>query len=248
MVRGEHTLEAWPVDLRLCALALEAQLLLNSGVGADEADAPYLRRQSAEALARVRRILAVLPDEASPLAAAAGRLARRLAAGGGVLADRSWPESEALQGQLARHRRHGLLPAPQNPTDWEERATRLEALPWIGAHIWHCPAGWLPIFERAARQVEQGIAAADIRRWRTSQIKEKFGTLRWYGSGDEAFYVVASFAEETSADLCQVCGQPGRLRTDRSWILTLCDEHHAIDAAGGGAVIGKLSYPERSKK
>jgi hypothetical protein len=141
------------------------------------------------------------------------------------------------------HRRHGLPPAPQNPTDWEERAVRLEALPWIGPHIWRCPAGWLPIFERAARGVKQGIAATDTRQWRTSQIKEKLGTLRWYGSGDEAFHVVSSFAEEISADLCQVCAWPGRLRTDQPWIFTLYDEHHAIDAPEGGAIIGRLSYP-----
>jgi hypothetical protein len=108
--------------------------------------------------------------------------------------------------------------------------------------------GWLPIFERAAREVEQGMAATETRQWRTSQIKEKLGTLRWYGSGDEAFHVVSAFAEESSADLCQVCGRPGRLRNDQSWILTLCDEHHALDAAGGGAVIGRLSYPERSER
>lgn len=246
---GERSPEDWPVGLRLCALALEAQSLLNwgaDGPGGDEREVRYLRRQSAETLARVRRIVAVLPEDASPLAAAVGRLEHRLAVGGAVMVDSAWPEVAKLHRQLAMHRRQGLLPAPQNAANWEERAVRLEALPWIGPHIWYCPAGWLPIFERAARDVEQGIAATDTRQWRTSQIKEKLGTLRWYGRGDEAFHVVSSFAEETSADLCQVCGRPGLLRTDQHWILTLCDEHHALDVAGGGAIIGRLSYPERS--
>jgi hypothetical protein len=246
----ERSLEAWPVKLRLCALALEAQSLLNwsaNGPGADEREARYLRRQSAETLARLRNILAVLPEDASPLTAAVVRLERRLAASGEMLVHDSWLEVSELDRQLAVHRRSGLPPAPNGHADWENRMTRLEALAWIGPHIWSCPAGWLPIFERAARDVEDWGAAIQTRRWRTSQIKEKLGTLRWYGSGDKAFGVVSSFAEETSADLCQACGRPGRLRTDQPWILTLCDAHHAVDAAGGGAVIGRLSYPRRSR-
>ena len=248
---GERNLEDWPVKLQLCALALEAQSLLNwsaRGIGDDDREASYLLRQSAETLARVRRILAVLPEDAAPLAIAVGRLEHRLAVGGGVLVDGSWPEAAELQIQLAVHRRLGLPPAPHNAIDWEGRAGQLEALPWIGARIWDCPAGWLPLFERAARHAEELIPAPRAREWLTSQVKEKLGTLRWYGSGDEAFHVISSFAEETSAELCQVCGQPGRLRTDQPWILTLCDEHHAVDVAGGGAIIGRLSYPERSRR
>ena len=232
----ERSLEAWPMGLRLCALALEAQSLLNwsaNGPAANAKEARFLRSQGAETLARLRPILAVLPEDASPLAAAVVRLDHRLAARGEVLPDGSWPAAVELQSQLAVHRSLGLPSAPDNPADWEDRTARLEALPWIGSHIWSCPAGWLPLFERAARNVEQWIAATQTRQWRTSQIKEKLGTLRWYGSGDDAFHVIASFAEETSADLCQVCGRPGRLRPDQFWILTLCDEHHAIDVAGG---------------
>jgi len=86
------------------------------------------------------------------------------------------------------------------------------------------------------------------------QVKKKFGTLRFYyhHEGQEiaihAFDCLSSGPslrirpdrsglhqkvaeivdkyEERSAHICEVCGQPGDLRTDLDWVLTLCDEHY----------------------
>lgn len=61
------------------------------------------------------------------------------------------------------------------------------------------------------------------------QIKEKFGTLRFYTSGgDDYVYGVLAMAESMSAVLCEECGKPGITRTD-GWHRTLCDEH-ALEA------------------
>lgn len=68
------------------------------------------------------------------------------------------------------------------------------------------------------------------------QIKEKFGTLRYYASvaeGEINERVIAAFdgaigrAERKSAKTCEQCGEPGRLRAPRGWYVTLCDEHLA---------------------
>jgi hypothetical protein len=66
-----------------------------------------------------------------------------------------------------------------------------------------------------------------------SQVKEKFGGLRYYAStGDvdvdaetsKQFYDQIREAEAKTYEICECCGQPGRLtrRGGRGWYKTLC--------------------------
>ncbi len=58
-----------------------------------------------------------------------------------------------------------------------------------------------------------------------TQVKEKFGTLRfYYTGGDEYINGLVSMAESMSSVICETCGAPGTQRGG-SWIRTLCDEH-----------------------
>lgn len=57
------------------------------------------------------------------------------------------------------------------------------------------------------------------------QIKEKFGSLRFYYDGGNATienYV--TFAEYMSRNTCEVCGAPGESHND-GWVKVLCDKH-----------------------
>lgn len=57
------------------------------------------------------------------------------------------------------------------------------------------------------------------------QIKEKFGTLRFYTTGgDEYTNGVVRMAESLSCVTCEVCGKPG-MTTGKGWIKTTCEEH-----------------------
>ena len=57
------------------------------------------------------------------------------------------------------------------------------------------------------------------------QIKEKFGTLRFYtDGGDQYTRGVLAMAECMSAVTCEECGNCGKVRTS-GWHRTLCDEH-----------------------
>ncbi len=57
------------------------------------------------------------------------------------------------------------------------------------------------------------------------QVKEKFGTLRFYYSGgNDLIRGMAWFAESMSAHICETCGKPGVLRGG-GWVLTACDDH-----------------------
>lgn len=58
-----------------------------------------------------------------------------------------------------------------------------------------------------------------------SQVKEKFGTLRfYYYGGDDYCRGVESMADAMSCVTCETCGKPGKIRRG-GWIRTLCDEH-----------------------
>lgn len=71
------------------------------------------------------------------------------------------------------------------------------------------------------------MAAAQAQLPHVVQVKEKFGTLRFYTNhANERASAYIEFAEHLSGRVCEECGAPGRTR-GRGWIRTLCDTHHA---------------------
>lgn len=57
------------------------------------------------------------------------------------------------------------------------------------------------------------------------QIKEKFGTLRfYYDGGDDTIGGMVRMAESMSAVTCEECGAPGKIR-GRGWMYTACNIH-----------------------
>ena len=57
------------------------------------------------------------------------------------------------------------------------------------------------------------------------QVKEKFGTLRFYYSGgDDTIRGMVRMAESMSSVTCEECGKPGT-STSGGWIKTVCAEH-----------------------
>jgi hypothetical protein len=60
------------------------------------------------------------------------------------------------------------------------------------------------------------------------QVKEKFGTLRYYVDtdnelADKVFPKIISAFEELSGHICESCGKAGELRAG-GWYRTLCDD------------------------
>lgn len=57
------------------------------------------------------------------------------------------------------------------------------------------------------------------------QVKEKFGTLRFYTNhSDEYVDGLITMAESMTSVTCQDCGSPGKVR-GLGWIYVACDEH-----------------------
>ena len=60
-----------------------------------------------------------------------------------------------------------------------------------------------------------------------TQVKEKFGGLRFYiNGGSDEIYNKITEAEKLSHETCELCGKKGELRTKIRWFTTLCDEHY----------------------
>ena len=59
------------------------------------------------------------------------------------------------------------------------------------------------------------------------QVKEKFGTLRfYYTGGDDVIDGMVRMAESMSGVTCEQCGSPGTTG-GQGWITTLCKTHRA---------------------
>jgi len=58
------------------------------------------------------------------------------------------------------------------------------------------------------------------------QIKEKFGTLRaYFYPYFEGLDDIVDKYEKKSAQTCEICGNPGELKSDGYWLMTRCEEH-----------------------
>ncbi len=81
-----------------------------------------------------------------------------------------------------------------------------------------CGDGWLPMIEELIQKL---IAAG----WDKdcTQIKEKFGGLRFYiGAGTSEIHNLCAEYEDRSFKVCEACGAPGKV-VGTDWIATLCD-------------------------
>ena len=67
------------------------------------------------------------------------------------------------------------------------------------------------------------------------QVKEKYGTLRfYYHGGDDIIDGMVRMAESMSAVMCETCGAPAK-RRGGGWIYTACDAHtHEEDLIDDG--------------
>lgn len=56
------------------------------------------------------------------------------------------------------------------------------------------------------------------------QVKEKFGTLRfYYTGGDDAIDGMVRMAESMSGVTCESCGNPADRSSDHGWVRTMCE-------------------------
>lgn len=130
----------------------------------------------------------------------------------------------------------------------EYRKMITEKYPWIAVHdnyykdaqdaIWaeYMPQGWWWSFgEQMCEELDQLIHKYDMEEfYYISQVKEKYGELRWYDEGfategwDEYCEWLKKY-ENMSWETCAICGEPATY-TEVGWVLPVC-EHCKSDKA-----------------
>jgi hypothetical protein len=109
------------------------------------------------------------------------------------------------------------------------------------------PAGWMRVMEEACNGIAGRMSIESDVKVVIRQIKEKFGTLRFYveATGPEDFAEdieqIASWAELSSENRCVITGKPGTL-DNAGWVLTLCDEMQALRKRDHKAM-AEMVYP-----
>lgn len=84
--------------------------------------------------------------------------------------------------------------------------------------------GWDSILDELCQKLQE-ISDTHGEQITVNQVKEKFGSLRFYVNNSISAQDKLIDAAETACDqTCEVCGEPGSAR-NTSWIKTLCDQH-----------------------
>jgi hypothetical protein len=109
---------------------------------------------------------------------------------------------------------------------WQQElnAKRVKTSGWYGCIA---PDGWKDIILKA----DEMFAFIDPD-YEIHQIKEKFGTLRYYFATTKKYETIEydimeaieRWAESCSASTCESCGKYGQIRNDTYWIVTLCED------------------------
>lgn len=87
-----------------------------------------------------------------------------------------------------------------------------------------CGLGWYHIIERLTRDLVD-ISEADELDTKVVQIKEKYGTLRFYLSAEtEDMSALIDEAEKKSARTCELCGQEGEMEVRNHWLSVRCQK------------------------
>lgn len=109
------------------------------------------------------------------------------------------------------------------------------------AFVFECDDGWFDLIDVLCAQlstldpIDEGEGLQLVR---AVQIKEKYGTLRFYvGPVTDEAAALINFAEGLSARICETCGNRGRTH-GIAWLKTLCDPcAHEQSYAGAEAEV-----------
>ena len=110
--------------------------------------------------------------------------------------------------------------------------------------------GWTDLVYNLGKDIEDLCKLTNCELPLIQQIKEKFGTLRFYYNTlnsqypqivEKSIRALVFQAEIKSSNTCEICGKYGEVRVDGGIYTTVCEEHK-------GNSISKNEYEEMVKK
>ncbi len=113
---------------------------------------------------------------------------------------------------------------------------------------WKPPVGegWHALIREALEKID-ALVGGDAAKFRIGQIKEKFGSLRFYcfvddeSVADEVFSI-AEEIEARSATMCESCGAPAQIHSYGGWYGCLCPSHAMIEIERREMKIGATGW------
>lgn len=90
-----------------------------------------------------------------------------------------------------------------------------------------CGDGWNDIIYHLCEKIEAIAIREEPSEFQASQIKEKYGSLRFYMSSEtNAMSALIDDAQRLSRETCEVCGKAGSTIIDAvGWLTTACEDH-----------------------
>lgn len=95
----------------------------------------------------------------------------------------------------------------------------------LKAFVNEMPEGWKIAFgDKLLKELEDAIDAERLTGYRVMQVKEKFGSLRWYdhGGNRETDAIIHKY-KNLSARTCIICGKPAKYLSV-GWIEPYCED------------------------
>jgi len=98
-----------------------------------------------------------------------------------------------------------------------------------------CGDGWYEIIRELSKKLYPLVEVShtipnELDMYPTaSQVKEKFGELRFYmNSATDDMYDLINHYEDVSGKVCEVCGSPGGIDYSEKWLSARCFEHRKV--------------------
>jgi len=92
-----------------------------------------------------------------------------------------------------------------------------------------CGDGWFNILNQLMGNIQNHIDWQNrngevVPQVTVDQVKEKFGTLRfYYTGGDDYIRGMVALAESLSGVTCESCGNPSEVQNDSGWMRSICN-------------------------
>jgi hypothetical protein len=85
--------------------------------------------------------------------------------------------------------------------------------------------GWYNLIDNLCSFLQFNIDNNNYPQIEAVQVKEKYGTLRFYcNGGNDSQEGTISFAEYLSGFICERCGSTDNVNQTEGWIVTLCEK------------------------
>jgi len=101
-------------------------------------------------------------------------------------------------------------------------------------HPIECEDGWIPLIDSMCKEIKDYIhnnypELEYDQEFYFTQIKEKYGRLTCYltFSVGNILEIIDKY-EEKSYNICEICGNDGKIREINGWYQTLCDKHYSM--------------------